>query len=139
MSYFRSWPFRVVPQESPETWADRKELLEKYRGIIDDVVKRRRSAISIVWGEFGAGKSHSLLHLRHTVQSELGCQVVYSPLPKQIRQYSDLYRQGFIGALDFSDVAKATASLWQRLNPHGVDRRIELESVETISKDICKG
>jgi hypothetical protein len=56
-----------------------------------------------------------------------------------MRQYSDLYRQGFVGALDFADVAKATASLWRRLNPQGVDRQLELESVEAISKDICKG
>ncbi len=139
MSYFRAWPFRVVPESAPEIWADRKEVLEAYRKIIDEIVRRRRSLITIVWGEFGAGKSHSLLHVRWRLQSQLNCHVVYCPLPKQMRQFSDLYRQGFVGALNFYDVAKAAATLWKRVNPSGIDARRELDSVERISKEICGG
>lgn len=139
MSYFRAWPFRVVPERAPEVWADRKDLLQGYLRVIDELVNRKRSLITIVWGEFGAGKSHSLLHVRWKVQSQLNCHVVYSPLPKQMTQFSDLYRQGFAGAMNFYDVAKASALLWKRVNPSGIDARMELESVERISKEISGG
>jgi hypothetical protein len=139
MSYFRAWPFRVVPDRAPQVWADRKKVHLAYERLIDDVARRQRSVIAVVWGEFGAGKSHSLLNIRWKAQSQLGCQVVYSPLPKQMRQFSDLYRQGFAGALNFFEVAKAAAELWKRVNPSGIDDRMEMEAVEQVNKEISGG
>jgi hypothetical protein len=56
-----------------------------------------------------------------------------------MRQFSDLYRQGFAGALNFFDVAKAAAELWKRVNPSGIDNRMEMEAVEQINKEISSG
>ncbi len=139
MSYFRAWPFRTVPEATPELWADRKAVLQNLEAFASDVCDRDASVFGIVWGEFGAGKSHSLLHLRRKIRAETNGIVVYSPLPKQMSQFSDLYRQGFVSAMSFYEIAKSAAALWKRLNPSGIDERLEMDSVQETCKIISDG
>src|SRR5712664_2659544 len=135
MSYFRAWPFRTVPEKA-ELWADRTAVWQRLEALANDVCNHGASLIGIVWGEFGAGKSHSLLHLRRKIQAEMDGFVVYSPLPKRMSEFSDLYRQGFVSAISFYDIAKAASLLWKRLNPSGISDKLEMDSVEEICKTI---
>lgn len=103
--YFTQWPFRVVPEDSPEVWADRAELRKSLEELFLSAPQRRRSSLIGMWGYLGAGKSHSLLYFRNLIhKAGLGI-VLYSPIPKELRHFADIYRQAFFRSLNFVEFA----------------------------------
>jgi len=139
LMYFKNWPFRVVPERSPDLWADRKKLFEEMNTAFEDTLEKKRSTFLCVWGYVGAGKSHSLLHFKSRFEKDGKSVVVYSPLPKEIRRFADLYQQGFYNAINPIALARVAADIWTKLNPSGVDLSEEMRALETVTSEIACG
>ncbi len=137
--YFKSWPFRMVPERSPDIWADRKKLFEELKMSFADTIEKKRSTLLCVWGYVGAGKSHSLLHFKNSFEKEGKNTVVYSPLPKEMRRFADLYQQGFFSAMNPIALAKVAADIWTKLNPSGVNLDEEMKAIEIVTNEIACG
>jgi len=136
--YFKSWPFKVVPERSSEVWADRKDLLKQLNFLVKDSIEKGRSSICCFWGYVGAGKSHSLFYLKWLLEKANESFLIYSPMPKQVRKYADLYQQGFFKPLSFLALSKMAAEIWKRLSK-GLDPRNEIATLEKLTSDIADG
>ena len=136
--YFKSWPFKVVPERSSEVWADRKDLLKQLDFLAKDSIEKGRSSICCFWGYVGAGKSHSLFYLKWLLEKANEGFLIYSPMPKQVRKYADLYQQGFFKPLSFFALSKMAAEIWKRLSK-GLDPRNEIATLEKLTSDIADG
>jgi hypothetical protein len=89
------WPFGIVPDpEVTLVWADRHELLHQINRMLRRLTGTRESSLHVLWADFGAGKTHTLLYLRQLALAKNGRLVypVYVALPKDARSFSDLYR-----------------------------------------------
>jgi hypothetical protein len=137
--YFNSWPFRVVPERSPDLWADRKKLFGEMDAAFHDTLEKKRSTFLCVWGYVGAGKSHSLLHFKSLFEKDRKNIVIYSPLPKEMRRFADLYQQGFCNVIDSIAFSRIAADIWTKLNPRAVDLADEMKALETVSNEITNG
>lgn len=138
--YFKSWPFRVVPESSSEVWADRKGLLKELNLLVKDPTEKEDlpSNICCFWGYIGAGKSHSLFYLKWLVEKSGECFFIFSPMPKQVRKFADLYQQGFFKPLSFLALSKVAADVWKGLS-RGLDPRNELATLEKLTSEIAGG
>ena len=134
--YFTNWPFRVVPERTPDLWADRKKLLENMLSLLEGCSEKKRSSICCVWGYVGAGKSHSLLHFKWLFEKERRISVIYSPLPKQMKRYADLYQHGFFNTINFLSFSDVVADIWKKLNPKGIDTKGEMRALEIVNNEI---
>lgn len=137
--YFKSWPFRVVPERSSDLWADRKKLLRYLNFLLSDSIEKKRSTLYCIWGYVGAGKSHSLLHFKWLFEKKGRAATIYSPLPKQMRRYADLYQQGFFNSINFLSFSRISAEIWAKLNPKGVDVGGEMKALEKVNNEITDG
>lgn len=92
--YLTDWPFRVVPDQSfCKFLADRKQLGEDVRALLNHLSRRDVSTIHAMWSWLGAGKTHTLRyigHLCHTAYT--GLVPIYTEFPKGGRSFIDLYR-----------------------------------------------
>jgi hypothetical protein len=136
--YFKSWPFRVVPERSSGVWADRKNVLADLNSLIKDTKEKERSSICIIWGYIGAGKSHSLFHLKELVGKNEESVFILSPMPKEIRKYGDLYQYGFFKPLNFLLLSRIAGDVWSKLS-EGLGPRNEVDTLEKISTEIAGG
>lgn len=113
MGYFKSWPFRLVPERNPDIWADRSKLLSKTQAFFD-VKGPSPSRILLVWGAFGAGKSHLLKHFAWRLENEKTGFVVFSPFPKQaIKGFHQLYQEAFAQKMNFYLLGETFAKIWK--------------------------
>ncbi len=90
-----AWPFNVVPvQDSRLLWADRKDLLNQIHRLVRRLSSHQSSTLHLVWADFGAGKTHTLLYLRQLALSDKGSGIfpVYTVLPRAPRSFVDIYR-----------------------------------------------
>ena len=136
--YFKSWPFRVVPEHSSDVWADRKSILNDLNLLIKESQERERSSITLVWGYIGAGKSHSLFHLKRLAEKNPQNLFILSPMPKEIKRFADLYQYGFFKPLNFLTIAKIAGNVWSNLS-EGLGPRNEIDTLEKISTEIAGG
>jgi hypothetical protein len=61
---FSEWPFHVLPDEDfVRIWCGRKELREKLDAIFSRLLTKPIFQIHLVYGDFGAGKTHSIKHM----------------------------------------------------------------------------
>ena len=73
-------------------WADRKDVLEDVYQILQGLVRRKQSTINLLWAWYGAGKSHTLLHITHLCKEKFNTLLpVYTEYPKTARSFRDLY------------------------------------------------
>lgn len=89
------WPFGIIPD--PETtliWADRHELLNQINRMLRRLTGTQDSSLHLLWADFGAGKTHTLLYLRQLALSKYSGLVypIYLTLPKDARSFIDVYR-----------------------------------------------
>ncbi len=91
---FSEWPFGVVPDaERVLIWADRRELLSQLHRMTRRLSGSPNSTLHLLWADFGAGKTHTLLYLRQILQSgSKGVFPIYTVLPKETRSFTDVYR-----------------------------------------------
>jgi hypothetical protein len=127
-----------VPERSSDVWADRKTLLNDLNVLLKDSQERERSSITIIWGYIGAGKSHSLFHLKRLVEKHSESLFILAPMPKEIKKFADLYQYGFFKPLSFVTLARVAADIWGKLS-EGLGPKNELETLEKISTEIAGG
>lgn len=137
--YFKNWPFRVVPERLPDIWADRKKLFGELNSAFEDTLDKKRATLFCVWGYFGAGKSHSLLHFKTLFDRDGKSFVIYSSLPKEMRRFADLYQQGFYSAINPIVFSRVAADMWTKLNPSGVELSEEMKALDTVTREITCG
>ena len=89
------WPFNVVPvQDSKLLWADREDLLNQIRRLVRRLGRHPSSTLHLLWADFGAGKTHTLLYLRQLalLNQDSDIHPVYTVLPQEPRSFVDIYR-----------------------------------------------
>lgn len=129
--YFKEWPFQIIPERIPDVWADRKHLYKEMCDLFEGLHEKRKSVIACIWGYYGAGKSHTLLHFKNRLEKE-GNLFVYSKIPKQIRCFLDLYRQAFASRLDVVLLSRIVNKTWRELMQNGT----EDEAFQTIYNEV---
>lgn len=129
--YFLEWPFGVVPEDSPSIWADRHNLKQTLEKLLKNTIQRNRSVMLGMWGYVGAGKSHSLLFFKNILETNHQAFVIYSTMPKQIKSFSDVYKQAFFRNLDFIKFANTVGKVYQNNS-----QMTEYQLIEMFSKKI---
>jgi hypothetical protein len=69
LSEFTEFPFDLKPTNSPQVWAGMKRVLEGLLEFRDNVEVNHLVEFGILTGDYGTGKSHSLLYLKHLIDS----------------------------------------------------------------------
>lgn len=90
----RAWPFQVVPDsESAKVWAGRKATKKQLERMLWKMQFAPKSGLHLLWANFGMGKTHTLLHLKHLCQQTHGRLIpVYTVMPRSTKGFLDLYR-----------------------------------------------
>lgn len=121
---FKSFPFDLKPSQSPEVWAGRKDILDELMLFKKNVIEDNLTEFGVVCGDYGSGKSQTLLHLRHLVEEDArqnGYDVlcIYIPNPcglgaKQsfVENYQYLVGQG-IGQEKMKKICKGAKDVIQ--------------------------
>lgn len=89
------WPFGIVPDpEATLIWADRHELLHQINRMLRRLTGIQDSSLHLLWADFGAGKTHTLLYLRQLALAKNNELVypIYVALPKDARSFIDMYK-----------------------------------------------
>jgi hypothetical protein len=100
-------PFqRAGSKALSNVWADRTEIKKQIDRLMWDWTRDDESSIRIIWGDLGAGKSHTLIYMRDHYQSNknLGVIPVHAVMPKEIKSFLDVY-QAITAAFDLNLVA----------------------------------
>ena len=113
--YFKAWPFGIVPEKYASVWADRNDLFLELTEIFENFARNKRSYVQHVWGDYGAGKSHALLHFKFLLDKEEKFWFVYSRFPTRTRNFLELYSNGFMSSLNFMAFANKCSTLWTTL------------------------
>ena len=103
---FSEWPFRTLPDEDfVKVWCSRKELKEKLDGIFKGLLRRPAFQIYLVYGDFGAGKTHSIKHMLNKYREK--AKLVTSELEYDvtIRTFTQLY-QALMSRLNFEAISE---------------------------------
>ena len=111
---FSEWPFRTLPDEDfIRVWCGRKELQEKLDRIFRGILRRPMFQIYLVYGDFGAGKTHSIKHMLRKYRER--AKLVTSELEYDvtIRTFTQLY-QALMSRLDFEAILE-----WSNPPPKG--------------------
>jgi hypothetical protein len=89
-----AWPFQVVPDaDFAKIWAGRRKTKEQVGGVVASMKFVPRSSLRLLWANFGMGKTHTLLHIRHLCQGSRGQLVpIYAVMPGKPTGFIDLYR-----------------------------------------------
>lgn len=89
-----AWPFQVVPDPQFATvWAGRPETKQELERLLWKMQFAPKSSLHLLWANFGMGKTHTLLHLRHLCQHTEGALVpVYAVMAKRARGFLEVYR-----------------------------------------------
>lgn len=95
------WPFRTVPDENLCTFiADRTQLNYDVKTLLRSLSRRPVSSMHLMWAWFGAGKTHTLFHIKYLCRTEFKNLIpVYIEFPKSAKNFLDIYR-AFISKLD---------------------------------------
>lgn len=120
---FRHWPFDLTPDLRGEiVWADRGELRAAIDRMLRKLSKMPSNSLHLLWADFGAGKTHTLLYMRQRLREDRSTRSfpVYCSLPKQARHFPDIYKaiaraipsEQIQGA--FRDVESAKGHDWLR-------------------------
>lgn len=110
---FAYWPFSVVPDaNSTLLWADRQDLLRQVSRLLRRLMGHQASTIHLLWADFGAGKTHTLLFMRQLALTESSGSVlpIYTALPKASRTFVDVYR-AIIGGIGVETLLAAHTTL----------------------------
>jgi hypothetical protein len=95
------WPFRIVPDENSCSFmADRTQLTNEVKTLIRGLSRQTASSMHLMWAWFGAGKTHTLKHIKYLCKKEFTKVIpIYVEFPKGIKNFLNLYKS-FITALD---------------------------------------
>lgn len=90
----RAWPFQIVPDpEFAEIWVGRQQTKQQLDRLIQKMQFAPKSGLHLLWANFGMGKTHTLLHLKHLCRATQGRLIpVYAVMPRRPTGFVDLYR-----------------------------------------------
>ena len=149
----RQDPFPIVPDGPVQNWAGRAEL----RDDLVDLVKGVRasdigvSEFGVLWGEFGAGKSHALRYLKTLIdveQEEFQSTAIYLERPRVANKLNFLelhkYIVGHLGRDRVKGVCRRVRELTDRTGDEiaqaaGVDVGDRSSFVEAAIKRLPSG
>lgn len=96
---FTDWPFQTVPDEHFFNFmADRKEVKEDVYKILRFLSRRETSSIHLLWAWYGAGKSHTLKHMKYLCSQQYpSLLAVYTEFPESARSFLDVYKAMILG------------------------------------------
>lgn len=100
---FKSWPFQTVPDENfARVWAGRAKTKAQLDQLIRKIQLVPRSSLRLLWANFGMGKTHTLLHIRHLC-NQTGNKLIplYAVMPNRPSSFLDVYR-AIISELPFA-------------------------------------
>ena len=121
------WPFyTTVDESSAAIWADREEVRNLLDRFMWQWVRQDRTYLHLVWGDLGAGKSHTLHFIRHhfLAHPHLGVLPIRAVMPKEFNGFLEVY-QAIMSALDLDQVAELFSHVYR-----------EYGSRKSITKDI---
>lgn len=101
---FSEWPFRTLPDEDfIRVWCGRNELKEEFDRIFKGLLRRPGFQIHLVYGDFGAGKTHSIRHMLNKYREK--AKLVTSELEYDvtIRTFTQLH-QAMMNRLNFEAI-----------------------------------
>ena len=111
---FSEWPFRTIPDEDfVRVWCGRKELKEKLDRVFRGMLQRPVFQIYLVYGDFGAGKTHSIKHMmrKYCEMNKLATSELEYDIT--IRTFTQLY-QALMSRLEFEAILE-----WSKLPAKG--------------------
>lgn len=88
------FPSVGIPEEVPAVTADREEVLKHFKTSLRETIFENKSTITVLSGDWGAGKSHILKYLKYKVNTELldsDTPVMAVYLKSVGRNFKDLY------------------------------------------------
>ena len=105
---FSEWPFRTIPDEDfIKVWCGRKELKEKLDGIFRGLLRRPVFQIYLVYGDFGAGKTHTIKHMLNKYREKVKLATSELEYDVTIRTFTQLY-QALMSRLNFEAILEWT-------------------------------
>ena len=107
------WTFGITPdQDIILPWGDRHDLLIMISRLIRRLSGYNASTLHLLWADFGAGKSHTLLYLRQLAINESKGRIfpIYAVLPRESKSFIDIYR-AIIKGLGISNLVNVYSQL----------------------------
>lgn len=94
MLNLKAWPFLTVPTDDfAAVWAGRPQTRRQLERLLRRMQLAPKSALDILWANFGMGKTHTLLHLKHhCLQTQNKLVPIYAVMPKRSTGFLELYR-----------------------------------------------
>jgi hypothetical protein len=102
---FSEWPFHTLPDEDfIKVWCARKELQKKLDRIFTRLLQRPAFQICLLYGEFGAGKTHSIRHMLNKYREKAKLLTSELEYDVTIRTFTHLY-QAITSRFDFDTIS----------------------------------
>jgi hypothetical protein len=111
----REWPFQTVPSPTfYKIWAGRSEIKERLNDMFRRVQQRKPSTIYLLWGYFGAGKTHSLRYFQWKLTNDKKnpTLVGYHEFLVSAKRFIDIY-QRFIKEIDFREIERIARLVYE--------------------------
>jgi len=102
----KEWPFQIVPSPTfYKIWAGRKEIKQTLIQMFRRVQQRDPSTIYLLWGYFGAGKTHSLRYFQWKLSNDKANPtfIGYHEFPTSAKRFIEVY-QSFINKINFQEI-----------------------------------
>lgn len=113
--YLKEWPFQIVPSPSfYKIWAGRAEIKQTLVKMFERVQQRKPSVIYLLWGYFGAGKTHSLRYFQWKLSNdkEHPTFIGYHEFPASAKKFIEVY-QGFISKVNFQEIVRIAQLVYE--------------------------
>lgn len=97
MQYFKEnvWPYDIVSDENSNVWADQTDLNKQIHDLVDESDKIPKKSIVLVWGYYGAGKTHKLHRMKKLVEENINGTYIYSAIPENPKNFGEIYKSLF--------------------------------------------
>jgi len=97
MEFFKEnvWPYDIVSDENSNVWADQTDLNKQILELVTESEKIPKKSIVLVWGYYGAGKTHKLHKIKNLVENKIGGNCVYSAIPENPKNFGEIYKSLF--------------------------------------------
>ena len=115
----KAWPFQLVPDaESARIWAGRSRTKKQLERLLWKMQFAPKSGLHLLWANFGMGKTHTLLHLRHLCQQTQDRLIpLCAVMPRRVNGFLDVYRERRESQLRRR--GRLIHAVWVELQTHG--------------------
>jgi hypothetical protein len=119
------WPFGLTVTEfTSRGMADRKALRARLETIRSEL-ELPPTVLYLVWGWYGAGKSHALKYMKHLIDGDGAAITVIHEFPKSCKSFVDVY-QAFASKIDPDTVIEIYRQALPRFgnDPHALSKAV---------------